>query len=141
MADLSSLVRLKRHGVEEKQKILAEIYRQIELREERKKELLESLEKERAALDDLQDFVSSTDFGRFSSVIRKGVERMDGEIRTLETRLEIAQEEVRAAFTDLKRVEIVSRRRAEEELKEIQNKESQELDEIGIEGFRRNSEE
>jgi len=141
MADLDSLVRLKRYGVEEKQKILADIYRQIELREARKKELLERLENERAALDEIGEVNSYAHFGRFSGVIRKDIERMDGEIHTLETRLNIAQEEVRTAFADLKRVEIVSRRRAEEEAKEIANKESQELDEIGIEVFRRNNQE
>ena len=140
MADLDSLVRLKRYGVEEKQKVLADIYRQIELREARKKELLERLETERTALDKLGDVESYAYFGRFSGVIQKDMERLDGEIKTFETRLGIAQEEVRTAFADLKRVEIVNERRAEEERQEIADKESQELDEIAIEGFRRKGE-
>ena len=137
MADLKSLIRVKRHEVEEKQKVLAEIFRQVELREERKKELLERLESERKAVDDLGDADSHAFFGRFSGVIRKDTERLDAEVATLQTRVDIAQEEVRAAFADLKRVEIVDERRIAEEKVEIANKESQELDEIGIEGFRR----
>jgi len=51
--------------------------------------------------------------------------------------LQEAQENVRAAFADMKRVEIVHERRQKEEQKEIDDKESRELDAIGIEGFRR----
>ena len=140
MADLQSLVRLKRHNVEEKQKILADIYRQVELRENHKQELLDRLERERKALDELGDLESFADFGRFSGVIRKDIDRVDAELRKLETRVALAQEEVRAAFADMKRVEIVERRRAAEEEKEIKDKEDKELDEIGIEGFRRREE-
>jgi len=40
----------------------------------------------------------------------------------------------------MKRVEIVHERRLAEEAQELKNKESLELDEIGIEGFRRKEE-
>jgi len=33
MADLEALIRLRRHNVEEKQKILADIYREVEIYE------------------------------------------------------------------------------------------------------------
>lgn len=137
MADLESLVRLRRHSVEEKQKILAEIFRKVEAIEQRKKELLERLETERQALEENLTLETREYYGRFEGVIRADVERLDGELAKLETRVQIAQEEVRAAFADMKRVEIVRRRRQEEEAQEIQGKESMELDEMGLEGFRR----
>lgn len=140
MADLEALIRLKRHTVEERQKVLAEIYRNMEVIEHRKQELLERLAKERAALDNNNMVETRAYYGRFEGVIRGNVDTLDGELRKLETRLDIAQEEVRAAFADMKRIEIVFERRQEEEKQALKDKESQEMDEIGIEGFRRGSE-
>ena len=137
MADLDSLIRLRKHTVDEKQKVLSEIYRQIEQLEYRKEELLKRLEKERKALDEDLSLETRDFYGRFEGVIRSDVDRIDIEIRNLEANLDKAQEDVRAAFADQKRVEIVNERRKEEQAQEIKNKESLELDEIGIEGFRR----
>ena len=137
MADLEALVRLRRHKVEEKQKVLAEIFRQMEVFEHRKKELFERLEKERKALDENLTIETSAYYGRFEGVIRADVERINVELNKLETRSQIAQEEVRNAFADMKRVEIVQRRRKEKEIRELSQKETRELDEIGLEVFRR----
>lgn len=140
MADLDSLIRLRRHRVEEKQKILAEIFRHVEAIEYRKKELLSRLEKERKALDENLNIETRAYYGRFEGVIRGNIERMNAELKKLEVRVQIAQDEVREAFADMKRIEIVNDRRKEEEAREINKKESTELDEIGIEGFRRQDE-
>lgn len=140
MANLESLIRLRRHTVEEKQKILGEILRQVEKFEERKAQLLARLEVERRALAENLNLETRDYYGRFEGVIRKDVARLDDEIARLQTRLDMAQEEVRKAFADMKRVEIVHARRQAEEAQDLKNKESQELDEIGIEGFRRKEE-
>lgn len=140
MADLESLIRLRRHAVEEKQKVLGEIYAQVEVIENRKKELLERLDKERKALDENLSLETREYYGRFEGVIRNNIEKLDNELTMLEARLEIVQEEVRSAFADMKRVEIVHERRQDEEKQEIAFDESKELDAIGIESFRRNKE-
>ena len=140
MADLEALIRLRRHTVEEKQKVLAEIFRKVEVLENRKNELLERLDKERMALEENLTIETRAYYGRFEGVIRSDVERIDAELTKLETRVQIAQEEVRTAFADQKRVEIVHERRQKEERQEIQNKEDLEMDEIGLEGFRRGEE-
>lgn len=140
MADLEALIRLRRHTVEEKQKVLADIYRQVEKLEEEKQGLFDRLDKERKAMEEDLNLETRDFYGRFKGVIESGVERIDGELRDLEARLNIAQEEVRAAFADMKRVEIVHKRRQAEEKTEIRVKENNELDEIGIEGFRRKEE-
>ncbi len=137
MADLESLIRLRRHKVEEKQKVLGEIFRHVEVIETRKKELFARLEKERKALDENLNLETREYYGRFEGVIRSDVERLDLELEKLEIRLEMAQEEVRSSFADMKRVAIVHERRQEEEAQELKDKETLELDEIGIEGFRR----
>lgn len=140
MADLENLVRLRRHTVEEKQKILGEILREVEKLEAQKADYMERLKTERAAFEE-NPMIETRDFyGLFEGVIRTNIERVNGEIAKLETRLQLAQEAVRAAFADMKRVEIVHKRRQAEERAEIDQKESIELDEIGLEVFRRNEE-
>ncbi len=138
MADLESLIRLRRHEVEEKQKILADLFRQVEVFETQKKDLYSRLKKERDALNDLEGLETRDFYGLFEGTIRRDIERVDHEIRTLDTRVNLAQEEVRAAFADMKRVEIVYERRQEEEKQVQKNKESAELDEVGLDVFRRN---
>ncbi|MEM8833664.1 MAG: flagellar export protein FliJ [Pseudomonadota bacterium] len=140
MADLEGLIRLRRHAVEEKQKILAEIFREVEELERQKKDLLERLKKEREALDQIEAIETRAYYGRFEGVIRENIEKINNDLAQLETRLNLAQEEVRSAFADMKRVEIVHRRRQEEEAQEIKRREENELDEIGIDGFRRKEE-
>ncbi|PZO88741.1 MAG: hypothetical protein DI626_01115 [Micavibrio aeruginosavorus] len=107
MANLSSLIKLRRHNVEEKQKNLAMLYREAEEIENSKNVLIERLNLEKVKL---------------------------------ETRINVAQDDVREAFANLKRIEIVQRERDATEKKEQADKESREMDEIGIEGFRRKEE-
>lgn len=137
MADLDPLIRLRRHGVEEKQKVVAELYRQAEKIEDRKNELRDQLQAEREALEHNENLEAQAYYGRFAEVIRRNIDRLDFELRKMETRIQIAQEDMRAAFADLKRVEIVQRRRDEAEKDEEKSREARELDEIGLEVFRR----
>ena len=139
MADLEPLIRLRKHSVDEKQKRLGEIYAKVEAIEARKKELTERLNKEREALNDDLALETREYFGNFQGVMRGYIEQLDDDLAQLETRLLAAQEDVRVAFADQKRVEIVNDRRKEEQAQELKTKESRELDEIGIEGFRRNT--
>lgn len=141
MADLKPLIRLRRHAVDEKQKVLSELYRQVEAFESRRAHLHEQLEKEREMLSQTDQVEMIAYFGRFSDAVNRDIERLNGQISKLETRIRLAQDDMRNAFADLKRVEIVQRNRAQEEKDEAEAKESRELDEIGIEGFRRHQEE
>ncbi len=140
MANLESLIRLRRHNVDEKQKILAEIYREVEIYEGQKKELRERLQRERNALDENLDLETREFYGRFEGVIREKIDKINAQLAALQTRLNLAQEEVRAAFANMKRVEIVNERRIDEKRIERDAKESSQMDDIGIEGFRRKEE-
>ncbi len=139
MADLKPLIRLRRHGVDEKQKVLSELYRQVEALIARKSHLLEQLENEREVLNANPQVEMIAYFGRFSDAVAKDVERLNAQIARLEARIRVAQDDMRNAFADLKRVEIVQRSRKEKERAKADAKESNELDDIGIEGFRRNA--
>ena len=140
MANLSSLIKLRRHNVEEKQKNLAMLYREAEVIENSKNVLIERLRAERAVLDQGPSIEMLAYFGRFSQNVNRMIERLNLEKVKLETRINVAQDDVREAFANLKRIEIVQRERDAAEKKEQADKENREMDEIGIEGFRRKEE-
>lgn len=141
MANLLSLIKLRRHNVDEKQKVLAELYRQIETIETNKQILMDRLREERETLDQNATLEMYAYFGRFSQNIHRSLERMNQEKQKLEIRIQIAQDDVREAFANMKRIEIVQQERSKVEKKEQEDKETRELDEIGIDGFRRKNEE
>ena len=140
MANLLSLIKLRRHNVDEKQKVLAELYRQIELIENSKDTLMERLRTERAVLDQHGTLEMYAYFGRFSQNIQRMIERLNLEKQKLEVRVQIAQDDVREAFANMKRIEIVQQEREKAEKKEQADKETREMDDIGLEGFRRQEE-
>lgn len=141
MANLKSLIKLRRHNVDEKQKVLAELYRQIETIETNKQILMDRLREEREAVDKNATLEMYAYFGRFSQNIHRSLERMNEEKRKLEVRIQIAQDDVREAFANMKRIEIVQTEREKNEKKEQADKEVREMDEIGLDGYRRQQEE
>ena len=140
MANLLSLIKLRRHTVEEKQKVLAELYREAESIEATKNNLIERLRKEREALEQNSAIEMFAYFGRFSQNIQRMLERLNAEKRKLEGRITVAQDDMREAFANVKRIEIVQKSREDAEKKKQSDKETREMDEIGIDGFRRKEE-
>ena len=140
MANLESLIRLRKHNVDEKQKILAVLYSKASNLENTKDSLQTSLETERNALKQDAPPEMLSYFGAFAQAVIDDIDRIEQDLKELEVRIDVAREKVREAFADMKRVEIVSRKRKEEEKKEQNTKETNELNDIGIEGFRRNNE-
>jgi flagellar export protein FliJ len=141
MANLKSLIKLRRHNVDEKQKFLAQLYREVEMIEASKQTLIERLRSEREVLDKSGTLEMYAYFGRFSQNIQRMLGRLNEEKKKLEMRIVVAQDDVREAFANMKRIEIVQREREKEEKKVAEDKESRELDEIGLDGFRRKEEE
>ncbi len=137
MADLESLIKYRTHQLDEKKKLLAELFKEAEQIELQKHSLLENLEKEKLITEKDESLETSIYFGNYAELIMTKIEALDKAKEKLETRISLAQEEVRNAFAELKKVEITNDRRKEEEKNEINKKTSLELDEIGIETFRR----
>ena len=137
MADLDPLIRLRRYTIDEKQKFLAALYREAENLMNKKQILVDQLEREKelAREDTAPDAVIM--FGLYADNVRKKIAKFDENIRKMESRIEGAQEDMRVAFAELKKVQIIKRQREEREQKKQDQKESQALDDIAIEGFRR----
>lgn len=137
--DLSSLIRVRKHAVEQKQKVVAELYRQAELLQNEKTALLGRLEEEQGKASEMGVEMLSY-FGPYAEAVQERVEEIDKKAVTLEARIQIAQDDMRGAFAELKKVEITQESREKAEIKAQNKKESDELDEIAIEAFRRGQE-
>ena len=122
MANLESLIRLRKHNVDEKQKILAVLYSKASNLENTKDSLQTSLETERNALKQDAPPEMLSYFGAFAQAVIDDIDRIEQDLKELEVRIDVAREKVREAFADMKRVEIVSRKRKEEEKKEREEK-------------------
>jgi flagellar FliJ protein len=140
MADLNSLIRVRKHIVEQKQKVVAALYEEAEKIENEKQELLASLAEEEAKSVDMPlDMLPF--LGPYREAVTLRVEAMEVVAKNLEARIQIAQDDMRIAFSELKKVEITQEKREDEEKAELDKKESDELDDIAIEAFRRRREE
>lgn len=140
MADLDPLIRVRKHSIEQKQKFLAELYRQAEEMDRQKKALEDQLREEQESVRNMGAEMLGF-FGNYSKAVKERIEEIDESRMRLENRIRMAQDDMRDAFAELKKIEIIQERRRAEEADELARKESDLLDEIGIEGFRRNKSE
>ncbi len=141
MADLNPLIRVRKHAVEQKQKFLAELYRQAEQLAEQKQTMLDQLAAEREKLKDNNSVDMLKYFGTYTEAVKARVKDIDDSIAMLNTRIDIAREDMREAFAELKKIEITQERREAEEIAELEKRQSQLLDDMAIEGYRRRQEE
>jgi flagellar FliJ protein len=140
MADLNPLIRLRKYRVEEKQKVLAELFRQTELLEGRKKVLFDSLDHEEKLAEESDSIDAMFAFVAYAARVHTELEKLDRLIQLMEPRIQKAQDDMREAFSEQKKAEIIQGRRDEQEQIDIAKKEDANLSEIGIEVFRRKEE-
>jgi flagellar protein FliJ len=137
MADLKPLIRLRKYRVEEKQKVLAEIFRQAELLEGRKRVLVLDLEREEQLAQESDSVDAMFAFVAYAARVHTEIDKLNMLIEKMEPRILKAQDEMREAFSEQKKAELIQEQREDEEQKEIARKENTNLDEIGVEVFRR----
>lgn len=140
MADLDPLIRYRKYGVDEKRRFLARLYEEAEKLEAARQEAEENIEKERRLAEELGSAESLSALGRYTEAMRRKIKKIDESITKMENRIAAAQEDMRNAFAEMKKVEITQRGRKEREQSEEQQKEDNELDEIAIENYRRRTE-
>lgn len=137
MADLDPLIRYHKHGVEEKQRALSELYAVAEKLDAQKKALLDEMEHEKKLAQESNSPDTAAFLGKYLDNARKKADSIDDRRHDLEARINVAQEDMRAAFAELKKIEITQRKRTAAERAEEQEKEDRELDEIALESYRR----
>ena len=137
MADLNPLIRVRKHTVEQKQKFLAERYRQADDVDDGKAALQRQMKEERDALEKMNTVDMIAAFSTYVEAVKERISDIDEAMKKLETRIEIAREDMREAFAEFKKIEITQERREAEEYRAIEKKQAELLDEAAIEGYRR----
>ncbi len=141
MADLDPLIRYRKNIVDEKRKYLAQLYREAEQLTRQKDVVLAQMEKEKALAAEMGNVEAAAYLGRYLEGARRKVRAIEQSMKKMETRIIAAQEDMRTAFAEMKKVDIVQRNRKAEEKAEQKKKEDTELAEIAIENYRRRLEE
>ncbi|MBU0799456.1 MAG: hypothetical protein KKA05_00490 [Alphaproteobacteria bacterium] len=141
MADLDPLIRFRKHTVDEKQKILSQLYRDAENLERQRQAIIDKMEREKKLAEEMNAPEALTYLGRYLEGARKKVKIYDAAIKKIEIRIVAAQEDIREAFAEQKKVEITQANRKAEEKKARDHKDDQEMDDIALDGFRRKKDE
>ena len=136
MSDLNPLIRVRKHAVEQKQKFLAELYRQAEELTAQKLSLETTLAEEQEKVKDMGIEMLAY-FGPYSKAVQDRIQDIEKDTAKLNARIEVAKDDMNLAFADLKKIQITQGRREEEEEREQNKKESNDLDEAALEIFRR----
>lgn len=138
MARLEPLIKVRKQAVDDKQRVLAALYREQDTIIAAKEKLLASLADERARLETMPtDLDARKWFAQFETGVKQRVATFDAGIAKLETRIMVARDDMRAAFAEYKKIEITDRERKKRSKKEMDDKISLDMDEIGLEGHRR----
>lgn len=140
MANLKPLIRYRKHLIDEKQKVISQLFREIEQVEQQKRVILAQMQREMEIAEDMGTAEAASFLGLYLEGARKKVQALDATIKRMEARIQAAQEELRAAFAEMKKVEIVQRNREDAEKQAEKKKDDARMDEIAIERFGREDE-
>ncbi|MES2729266.1 MAG: flagellar FliJ family protein [Pseudomonadota bacterium] len=132
MARLAPLIRVRRRHVDDKQKILARLYEQLNALDIAAQNLKSRLAEEEALLAAQPELQIFTDFAGFSLRVRAELDHIADQSRKLEQRVDLARDELRDAFAELKKIEIIADAREAAVIKAILKKETEMYDEIGL---------
>ncbi len=139
MADLTVLIRMHKYELDEKRRVLAELYGALALLERQRRELERALEKEKEEVSRTGDIHFT--FALYLEKVKRQRKALDDQEAALERQIDIAKESMMETFSDLKKYEMTQAERDRLVAEERLLKEGQEMDAVGIEGFRRRGEE
>lgn len=139
MADLSVLIRLHEHELDEKRRVLAVLYSELALTEQQRRALEKAFDQEKTRMAKTPD-VHFT-FSHYAESVKKMRESFLDAEAELERRIEQAKDSMMESFSELKKYEMTQAERDRIEAEERKVKEALELDAIGLESFRRKSDE
>lgn len=140
MADLSTLIRLHKHELDEKRQALAVLYTEMTLLERQRRDLEFAFEREKEEAAANTDDVHFT-FPRYIQQVNRQREKMEEQKAALEKKIAAAKDSMMETFSELKKFEMTQAERERLAAEERTMKESHEMDAIGLEGFRRKGEE
>lgn len=135
MAKLHNLIKYRRHTLEEKRKLLAVLNTELESLRAEKKSLLDRLaaEKNLAAVDvDI-----ARNFGAYLNRVLRECAALDTSIGEKLQEVRAATHVVQDAYLEVKKLEVTQEKRDQDEEDRLDRIETNTLDDVGIENFRR----
>ncbi len=135
MAGLASLIRLRKHELDEQRRKLTELQTRRDVLVAQERRLLDDIdaEKKHAAIDD----ETRTAFPNYLKRVTKQLDVIRAEYIKLDAAITAAQAKLQDAFKELKTYEITEANRAAHKAAELKKKEDQTMDDIGIDGYAR----
>lgn len=137
MADLKSLIRFKSHQLDQKKRALAALYKGRDSIAEEKRGYQEGLQKERKILEEQNDINAQVSYMRYADNVKKRIEDCEKRLEKMDRQILKAQDLMREAFAELKKIETIDERREQDALQAQRKKEDTEMDEIGIDQYMR----
>jgi flagellar export protein FliJ len=134
-ADLTVLIRLHKHELDEKRRVLGELYSAVAVLERERRTLERLFEMEKDAVKTNGD-VHFT-FSSYVEKVKQNREKIDKAEAELEKQVEKAKESLMETFSELKKYEMTQAERLRLEEEERQLRDAKSLDDIGLESFRR----
>ncbi len=135
MAGLKSIIRLRKHQLDEKRRVVTQLQLMLDNLKREEQRLIDDLEAEKKhATVDLESGVA---FPNYNKKVQEKLKITRAEQVKVEASIDRARAELQDAFKDMKTIEITDRERARREAEAEKLKEDQTMDEIGLEGFRR----
>ncbi len=141
MADLESLIKYRKHAVDEKQRVLAALYREAEELEKQQQAMRQQMIDERKITDELGTPDAASAYNLYAEGARQKIALLQAKLDKMQIRLEAAQEAMREAFSEMKKIEITDKSRKDRSKKSAQKKEDQELDDVALDIYRRKQDE
>ncbi len=135
---LKSLIRLHKHELDEKQRILADLYRVLAELTRQKRAQEEGLEKEKKALKESGDIHYT--FASYSEAVKKKCAQLEAEMQRTEGKIAAAKDSLMETFGELKKFEMTEAERKKLEEDERRLIEAKNFDDIGLTMFRRQEE-
>lgn len=135
MAGLKTLIRLKKHALDDKRRQLTDFEIALERLQNEDKRVLSELQAEQKAASERGE--PSYTLAAYSERIRQRRFLLADNIQKLEIQIISVREEMQDLFKELKTLEITQENRRQRALKEQTQRENQEMDEIALQQFTR----
>lgn len=132
---LDSLIRLNRHELDEKRRVLSERYQALAQLARERAALDADFEREKKALAASGDIAFT--FEPYARAVRERGLALDRQMAEAERNIEAAKQDLMVVFAELKKFEMSQEERRKLEEEERKLRETKIFDEIGLQMFRR----
>lgn len=137
MANLKPLIRFRSFQVDEKRRVLAALYEEAYRIEQKKTVILDTMSRETKAAKETGSFEMLRALGTYVKGAKARLIRLDEDIKRIDLRITLAQDDLRDHFAELKKIEILHERRLQDERDKNARREEEVMNEIGLTIFNR----